>query len=72
MTIADTGGGMSNDTLRRSFDPFFTTKKDHGNGLGLWISRELAMKHGGTLKARSSQRASKSGSVFQLFLPEAA
>jgi signal transduction histidine kinase len=72
MTIADTGAGMSNETLRRSFDPFFTTKKDHGNGLGLWISRELAMKHGGTLKARSSQGTGKSGSVFQLFLPEAA
>lgn len=72
ITIADSGSGMSKDTLKRSFDPFFTTKKDHGNGLGLWISRELACKHGGTLKARSSQRPGRSGSVFQLFLPEAA
>ena len=70
ITVADTGVGMSNETLTRSFDPFFTTKKEHGNGLGLWISRELAMKHGGTLKARSSQRTGRCGSVFQLFLPE--
>jgi len=72
ITIADSGSGMSKDTLKRSFDPFFTTKKDHGNGLGLWISRELAAKHGGTLKARSSQHPGRSGSVFQLFLPDAA
>jgi signal transduction histidine kinase len=72
ITIADNGSGMSNETLKKSFEPFFTTKKDNGNGLGLWISRELAHKHGGTLKARSSQRPGRSGSVFQLFLPEAA
>jgi signal transduction histidine kinase len=69
ITVADTGVGMSNYTLARSFDPFFTTKSNQGNGLGLWISRELADRHGGTLKARSSQRAGQSGSVFQLFLP---
>lgn len=72
ITVADSGSGMSNETLKRSFEPFFTTKQAHGNGLGLWISRELAHKHGGTLKAKSSQRQGRSGSVFQLFLPEAA
>jgi signal transduction histidine kinase len=72
ITIADSGSGMSTETLKMSFEPFFTTKKDNGNGLGLWISRELAHKNGGTLKARSSQRPERSGSVFQLFLPEAA
>jgi signal transduction histidine kinase len=72
ITVADSGTGMSRDTLKKSFDPFFTTKKDRGNGLGLWISRELAAKHGGTLRARSSQCPGKSGSVFQLFLPVAA
>jgi signal transduction histidine kinase len=69
ITVADTGIGMSHYTLARSFDPFFTTKNDQGNGLGLWISRELAGRHGGVLKAKSSQRAGQSGSVFQLFLP---
>jgi signal transduction histidine kinase len=72
ITVADSGSGMSNETLKRSFEPFFTTKKDNGNGLGLWISRELAHKHGGTLKGRSSQQPGRCGSVFQLFLPEAA
>jgi signal transduction histidine kinase len=72
ITVADSGAGMSRETLKRSFDPFFTTKKDYGNGLGLWISRELAGKHGGTLKARSTQRTGGSGSVFQLFVPDRA
>jgi len=69
ITVADTGTGMSNEVRSRIFDPFFTTKKEQGNGLGLWISRELAQKHGGTLKAKSSQRSGKSGTVFQLYLP---
>jgi signal transduction histidine kinase len=69
VTVADTGLGMSNQTLSRSFNPFFTTKGEKGNGLGLWISREIAARHGGTLKARSSQHHSRRGSVFQLFLP---
>ena len=69
ITVADTGVGMSPEVQSKIFNPFFTTKKELGNGLGLWISRELAEKHGGTLKAKSSQRIGKSGSVFQLYLP---
>lgn len=69
ITVADTGTGMSNEVQSKIFDPFFTTKKEQGNGLGLWISRELAQKHGGTLKAKSSQHSGRSGSVFQLYLP---
>ncbi len=69
ITVADTGIGMSNEVRSKIFAPFFTTKKEQGNGLGLWISRELAQKHGGTLKAKSSQHIGKSGSVFQLYLP---
>ncbi len=72
ITVADTGGGMSSGTLHQSFEAFFTTKGSKGNGLGLWISRQIAERHGGTLKARSSQRKQHHGSVFQLFLPLAA
>jgi signal transduction histidine kinase len=69
ITIADSGPGMSGDTLSRIFEPFFTTKEINGTGLGLWISREIVTRHGGILKARSRQSASSSGTVFTLFLP---
>ncbi len=68
-TVADTGGGMSQQTLQRIFDAFFTTKDMNGTGLGLWISKDIVERHGGELRVRSSQRPSASGTVFVLFLP---
>ncbi len=70
ITVADTGAGIPPDYLRSVFEPFFTTKKDTGTGLGLWVSRELVEKHGGTLYVRSSTAPGRSGTVFSLFLPQ--
>ncbi len=69
ITIADTGEGMNEVTQRRLFEAFYTTKGIKGTGLGLWISSEIARKHGGRLRFRSSRREGSSGTVFQLFLP---
>ena len=69
LTIADTGVGMGRQVLERIFDPFFTTKGIGGTGLGLWVSKEIAERHNGMLKVRSSQREGHSGTVFTLFLP---
>ncbi len=69
LTVADTGSGMSADTLSRIFVPFFTTKGSKGTGLGLWISREIIERHRGALKVRSRKTALGSGTVFTLFLP---
>ena len=69
MTIADTEVGMSKQTLAKIFTPFCSTKGESGNGLGLWISREFAHRHGSTLRVKSSQQPGHIGSVFQLFLP---
>jgi signal transduction histidine kinase len=69
ITIADTGSGMSSDTLSRIFEPFFTTKGISGTGLGLWISHEIVSRHQGVLAARSKQFGASSGTVFTLYLP---
>jgi signal transduction histidine kinase len=69
LTVADTGSGMSADTISRIFEPFFTTKGNKGTGLGLWISREIIERHRGSLKVKSRHTTHCSGTVFVLFLP---
>lgn len=69
ITIADTGSGMRSEVLRRLFEAFYTTKGIGGNGLGLWISKEIMDRHHGCIRVRSSQRIGDSGTVFTLFLP---
>ena len=69
VTIADTGSGISPDTIAHIFEPFFTTKGNKGTGLGLWISREIIQRHRGSLKLKSRQTGCRSGTVFTLLLP---
>jgi signal transduction histidine kinase len=67
--VADTGIGMSADTLHKVFDPFFTTKRREGTGLGLSISQTLVARQGGRISAES---APGRGTTFTVWLPEAA
>jgi PAS domain S-box-containing protein len=69
ITVADTGTGMSAQTQARLFNPFFTTKGMTGNGLGLWVSKEIVDRHRGLLRVRSSQSPAPHGTVFNVFLP---
>jgi signal transduction histidine kinase len=69
ITVADSGHGMSRQTMSRLYEPFFTTKESIGTGLGLWVSAGIVQKHGGSLRARSSQKPGDSGTVFELFFP---
>ncbi|MEO6924285.1 MAG: ATP-binding protein, partial [Bryocella sp.] len=71
VTIADTGSGMSKQTLARAFEAFFTTKQATGTGLGLWLSEEIVRKHQGrvSVKSRTGQAC---GTVFSVFFPEGA
>jgi PAS domain S-box-containing protein len=69
ITIADTGVGMSAETMAKLFNPFFTTKGMTGTGLGLWVSKEIIGRHRGLLRVRSSQSATHHGTVFNIFLP---
>lgn len=68
LTFADNGHGISRRHLAHLFQPFHTTK-DTGNGLGLWVCREILQKHQGSIRVRSQSVAGRSGTVFSIFLP---
>jgi PAS domain S-box-containing protein len=69
ISIADTGSGMSADTLIRLFEPFFSTKGIGGTGLGLWISRDLIEKNGGKIQVRSRNSVPGNGTVMSMTFP---
>ena len=50
VTVQDTGCGMPEADVQKAFEPFFTTKAvGKGTGLGLFLSRETVLAHGGSL-----------------------
>jgi len=54
LVVADSGCGMPRENLERAFQPFFTTKAiGKGTGLGLFLSREAVVAHGGQLTLES-------------------
>lgn len=69
IVIADSGSGITPEHRKKLFEPFYTTKQDVGTGLGLWVSREIVRKHGGSITLRSSVIPGHSGTVFSIFLP---
>jgi PAS domain S-box-containing protein len=70
ITVADNGSGIPGDELGQIFEPFYTTKKDTGTGLGLWVSRSIVQKHGGSIRVRSRADGPATGTVFLIFLPQ--
>ena len=70
ITVADNGSGIPSNNLRQIFEPFYTTKKDTGTGLGLWVSRGIVQKHGGSIRVRSRTDGRATGTVFSIFLPQ--
>ena len=69
VTVADNGKGISASSRQRIFEPFFTTKGTVGTGLGLWVSKQIVDKHGGTIRMRSSSNGAHRGTVFSVVLP---
>ena len=67
--VADSGHGMSADVKSHLFEPFRSTKGTNGTGLGLWISKGIIDKHGGSMRLRSSTAQGRSGTVVSIFLP---
>jgi signal transduction histidine kinase len=66
ITIADTGAGISRQTMSRLFEPFFTTKGYGGTGLGLWITHGIVTRNQGRILLRSKPGR---GTVVSIFLP---
>jgi PAS domain S-box-containing protein len=68
VTIGDDSSGMSVETKANLFQPFFTTKGEKGTGVGLWVSRGIVEKHGGSIRLWSNTGAGH-GTCFSVFLP---
>jgi signal transduction histidine kinase len=64
--VSDSGPGVPPEVQNRIFDPFFTTKPvGQGTGLGLALSRRIALDHEGDLRLVRQP----GGATFRLELP---
>jgi signal transduction histidine kinase len=68
ITVADNGTGIP-ESMRKTLFDSFKSNKSEGNGLGLWIVREIVHGHAGTIQWRSSSVSGRSGTVFRISLP---
>jgi signal transduction histidine kinase len=62
--IEDTGPGIPRGIRDRLFQPFVTAGKQHGRGLGLALSRQAVLNHGGDIWTEPA-----SGARFVIRLP---
>ena len=67
--VCDSGPGIDPHALEHIFEPFFTTKGELGTGLGLWFSRGIIDKHGGTIDIQSHTGLEKHGTTITVFMP---
>jgi two-component system NtrC family sensor kinase len=68
ITISDTGPGIPRENLDKIFEPFFSTKSPgQGTGLGLFVSRGIVEKLGGTIEVASKIGQ---GASFSIRLPK--
>jgi len=71
ITVADSGCGIQPVERPNIFEAFWTTKGELGTGLGLWVTRSLVEKSGGSIRLRSSVTPGRSGTVVSIFFPDA-
>lgn len=63
ITVSDNGPGIPDDLMDKIFIPFFTTKES-GSGIGLSLSRQIMLMHGGSLKVESKPHGTSFTLVF--------
>ena len=51
--VKDNGPGISSEVIENIFIPFFTTK-EKGSGIGLSLSRQIMLLHGGNVSVKST------------------
>jgi len=67
LTVADTGTGMDDETMRHLFEPFFTTKPSgHGTGLGLASVYAIVQQSLGSIRVHNEPGR---GCRFEIDLP---
>jgi PAS domain S-box-containing protein len=67
--IEDSGSGIPSEHIKRIFDPFFTTKgPDEGEGLGLYIVRQIVTRYRGTIDV---ENVAGGGARFMIRFPAA-
>jgi len=65
LSVADNGAGIEPSILPNIFDAFVTGKQ-RGTGLGLTISYDIILKHGGRIQAENK---AEGGATFNIWLP---
>jgi two-component system, NtrC family, nitrogen regulation sensor histidine kinase GlnL len=68
ITVADNGPGLTSAQVPELFKPFFTTKHD-GHGLGLAVTQNIILEHGGRIAARNRTSQEGDGAMFEIYLP---
>ena len=63
--VIDDGPGIAADLAPKIFEPFFSTKA-HGNGLGLALTHQIVVEHGGTIALEDTPGG---GTTFRVTLP---
>jgi signal transduction histidine kinase len=66
--VADRGPGIPETKLKELFKPFFTTKAE-GHGLGLAVSQNILLEHGGRIVAENRPPHEGTGAAFEVQLP---
>ena len=68
ITVCDNGSGIAESARKRLGEIFFTTKGESGTGLGLWVTKAIVARCGGSMRLHSST-GKHHGTAFSIFLP---
>ncbi|MGZ5617227.1 MAG: sensor histidine kinase [Usitatibacter sp.] len=65
VTVSDSGPGLTPEVRAKLFTPFFTTRPG-GTGLGLTVTQQVVVRHGGSI---SAENRFEGGACFSIWLP---